>query len=228
LLREVFKMNKQDAQRILDETNPDAARKLVLLIAEELDGRAAQVWCFGLSEGPRRALGLVAQMAGELAVCEAQLYDAERWYAGAALVRQLIETEYLMFLFAIDHDEPERWLKASGKEARDMFAPAKMRERSAGRFNASEYSTHCEVGGHPRPAGHFLLKEHIIPIEGQNKLFDPRVQWVDLAQHLDRLWIHYVVAVGEHSPSNIYPEQFRKIHDAIVEWRALNPSLSPL
>lgn len=213
-------MQKQDAQRMLDESNPIEARTLSILIANEVDGKAAQVWAFGMAEGPRRALAIVGQIAGELAVGATQLYDEQRWYAGAALVRQLIEAEYLLFLFASDRDEPMRWLNASKKEARDMFAPANMRKRSKGRFNASEYWTHCEIGGHPRRAGHVLLREHLIPIEGRIAFFNPDVQWVDLAQHLERLWLHYVAAVSLHSPSNVYPEQFATVESAIRRWRS--------
>lgn len=216
-------MDKQDAERLLFETNPTAARTMVLTVAEELDGRAAQVWAFGMAEGPRRAVAIVAQMAGELATGAAQLYDAERWYAGAALVRQLIETEYLLFLFATDAAEPERWLNATPKEAKTMFQPAEMRRRSAGRFLDSEYSTHCEIGGHPRLRGHILLREHLLPFWEREEMFNPNVQWVDLAQHLDRLWNHYVAAVTLHSPSNVYPEVFERIAKAIEEWRRADP-----
>jgi hypothetical protein len=168
-------------------------------------------------------------MGAELAIGACQLYEAERWYAGAALVRQLIETEYLLYLFARDQAEPEKWLKASEEEARVMFSPKTMRERSRGRFRASEYFTHCEIGGHPRLSGHVLLREHLTPMSQRaGNLFDPKVQWVDLAQHLERMWGHYVAAVALHSPSNFYPDRFRQVDEAIQAWRASDRAPSRL
>ena len=167
---------------------------------------------------------MVAQMGAELAVCAAQLYVSERWYGGAALVRQLIETEYLLFLFGTDAAEPDRWLRADPQEARRVFAPGTMRERSSGRFRAEEYSVHCEVGGHPRVSGHVLLREHLTPLPGDTaRLFDPAVQWVDLAQHVERLWTNYTAAVRLHSPSNVYPHRFGRIDELSAAWRAIDP-----
>jgi hypothetical protein len=217
-------MDRDEAQRLLKGIDAGAARLFVADVAKELDGLAAQVWAFGLAEGARRAVAIVAQMGAELAVGAAQLYDSERWYAGAALVRQLIETEYLLFLFANDLAEPEKWLKASPEEARRNFSPAVMRDRSDGRFRASEYSTHCEIGGHPRLSGHILLREHFLPtVQKPLEIFDPKVQWVDLAQHIERMWGHYVAAVRLHSPSNVYPDRFKRVDELSAAWRALDP-----
>jgi hypothetical protein len=160
----------------------------------------------------------------QLAVGAAQLYKASRWYAGAALVRQLIEVEYLLFLFATDDDEPEQWLNASDAEAKKTFSPSQMRERSAGRFLVDEYQTHCKIGGHPRVSGHLLLNEHITPINtSPPKLFDPSIQWVDLAQHLERLSAHYMAAVARHSPTNVYPDRFATIAQLASDWRTTDP-----
>lgn len=220
-------MNQDDARRLLETVDSAAAKRFVTYVTGELDGLAAQVWAFGLSEGPRRAVAVVAQMGAELAIGASSLYEAERWYAGAALVRQLIETEYLLYLFASDQGEPEKWLKASQEEVRRMFSPKSMRERADGRFSASEYFTHCEIGGHPRLSGHVLLREHLTPMGRESRaLFDPKVQWVDLAQHVERTWNYYVAAVALHSPSNVYPDRFTQIEDAINTWRAIDPAPS--
>jgi hypothetical protein len=204
---------------------------MAIAVATELDGLAAQVWAFGMAEGARRAVAIVAQMGAELALGAAQLYKAKRWYAGAALVRQLIEVEYLLFLFATDDNEPESWLNASDAEAKKTFSPYQMRERSAGRFKVGEYQTHCKIGGHPRATGEFLLREHIKPIStSPAKLFDPAIQWVDLAQHLERLSFHYMAAVVKHSPTNVYPDRFAKLAKLAADWRraAPNPDIGHL
>lgn len=207
------------------DLNSDAAKDLVVSVAAELDSLAAQVWAFGLAEGARWAVATVSQMGAELAVCAAQLYEAERWYAGAALVRQLIEVEYLLFLFASDDQEPERWLRATTEETKRLFSPAAMRTRSGGRFRAEEYAAHCEVGGHPRRQGHHLLHEHLRLGTGSTApAADPGVQWVDLAQHVSRLWGNYVKAVTRHSPSNIYPDRFARVSEAIAQWSPADPA----
>jgi hypothetical protein len=206
-----------------------AARQLVTNVAEELDGLAAQIWACGLSEGARKALAVVAQMGAELALSASYLYELKRWYAGAALVRQLIEVEYLLFLFANDPNEPNRWLNATPEEARRTFSPANMRTRSDGRFSADEYSIHCELGGHPRLNAHLLLREHFtVTNRDPLEIFDPAVQWVDLAQHVERMWGHYVTAVAMHSPTNVYPERFSKIQTLFDAWRTSDPRPSQI
>ncbi|MEY2485957.1 MAG: hypothetical protein QOH39_1605 [Verrucomicrobiota bacterium] len=222
-------MDELTAKKLLTSADSAAAKRMAVAVAAELDGLTAQLWAFGAAEGARRALAIVAQMGAELALGAAQLYEANRWYAGAALVRQLIEAEYLLFLFATDDNEPEIWLHASEAEAKRAFSPSQMRERSRGRFRVGEYQTHCRIGGHPRLAGHILLKEHITPISASPpKLFDPAIQWVDLAQHLERFSTHYMAAVVKHSPINVYPDRFAKLAQLASDWRAadFDPDIS--
>lgn len=222
-------MDRAAAETLLTSANTTAARLMATAVAEELDGLAAQVWAFGLSEGARRAFAMVAQMGAELAVGAVQLYTLERWYAGAALVRQLIEVEYLLFLFATDATEPKQWLSASRAEAKKTFSPAAMRQRSAGRFRVEEYQAHCERGGHPRPSGHTLLREHHTPVSvAPLKLMDPTYQWIDLAQHLERLARHYMAAVALNSPTNVYPDRFARLERLASDWHAADPTVAQI
>ncbi len=213
-------MDEQRAREMLDNADPDAARELVLSVAPEFDALTAQVWAFGLAEGRRWALAVIAQMGSELTLAASQLYSANRWYAGAALVRQLVEVEYLLYLFAIDDEEPDRWMLASSEEVRRMFAPATMRKRAGTRFRSEEYATHCEFGGHPRRRAHWLLREHGLIGPAPARL---EVQWVDLAQHLRRAWTNYCAAVARHSPSNVYPDRFAKIDTMFDKWNRADP-----
>lgn len=219
--------NRTDSQvlKLLRESDPSSARVLAQEIAAALDDFAAQLWAFGLAEGSRRGLAIIAQIGGELAVASCVLYESERWYAGAALVRQLIEVEYLVFQFGANLLEPSEWLEVSPEEARSAFSPANMRKRSNGRFNVDEYSVHCEMGGHPRIRGAALLREHqtLGNVDGEQLKFNPRVQWVDLAQHLVRLWEHYEQAVERHSPTNVYPDKFALVREKIGAWQEADP-----
>jgi hypothetical protein len=141
-----------------------------------------------------QALGDVLQMAGELGEGTVLLLDADRKYAGAALVRQIVECEYLVWLFAAEPEEARNWRTGSPEAGGTSFAPGAMRKRSDGRFRAEEYASHCERGGHPREAGAFLLSGH----NDSRQLAEGRWQWLDLAQHLERLWSSVPLALESH------------------------------
>ena len=185
-----------------------AAKRVVSIIADEASEIARRVAAYGLSEGRRRAVGMVAQMGAELAHGANTLYESEQWYAGAALVRQLIEVEYVLWLFGHDPAEVDRWCSARPDDLRQDFSPAEMRKRSNGYFDADEYSNHCTLGGHPRKAGVALLHDWMTVVDGKaNEALVPTELWVDLAQHVVRVWKCLSRAVELHSPTNIYPEK---------------------
>lgn len=129
-----------------------------------------------------RALATVAKIAGELVGGAVAAMDAGHTYAGAALARQLVEVEYLAALFADDPDEPARWVTASTSQLRTHYSPAKLRERSGGRFTASAYRHHCGAGGHPSPDARQLLSGTTAPVA------DGLLQWTDLAGHAAPAW----------------------------------------
>ncbi len=70
---------------------------------------------------------------------------------------------------------------------RHIYNPSAMRKRSGGRFRDQEYWSHCEIGGHPNPKAAFLLPDHVLPGDAP-PLPTPEWMWVDLGQHLERLW----------------------------------------
>jgi hypothetical protein len=78
--------------------------------------------------------------------------ERNRYYAVGAVIRQLIECEYLLALFNEDLDYAKRWLESTPDEVRESFAPAKMRKLT-GTFSNEEYWGHCSTGGHPAPKG---------------------------------------------------------------------------
>lgn len=128
-----------------------------------------------------KGLTLVVEMAGELATGCGELYKAELWYAGSAMLRQLVETQYLLALFSADPTSAETWQNATPEELRKWWTPAAMRAKSQGRFQDQEYWQHCELGGHPVPAGARLLRN-------RDSRLDRRYLWLDLAHHLQRIW----------------------------------------
>jgi len=78
-------------------------------------------------------------------------------YSAAALLRQLVEFEYLFFVAYQDKSELEKWIGADGDTLRKQFTPQKMRKKSNGIFRDQEYWMHCDMGGHPNPKARAFL-----------------------------------------------------------------------
>jgi hypothetical protein len=115
---------------------------------------------FGFGSDTVVGLAIVAQIAGELSAGAALLLEAGNDYSAAALIRQLVEVEYLAWAFAEDEDEAAAWLRSTKDERMQRWKPSHMRDRSAGRFRARDYALHCDLGGHPTREGARLLPEH--------------------------------------------------------------------
>jgi hypothetical protein len=187
------------------------------VIAEGFYSVTQRVSAYGLAEGERRSLGMVGQMSAELIVGAADLFRHEQWYPGACLVRQVVEIEYILFLFATDREEAKKWLSLAPKDAKAFFMPSEMRRRTGGRFDSDEYSAHCELGGHPRKKGAVLLKDWMHIRDGKaDQVQVPKGLWLDLCQHSVRSWRSFLAAVREISPSNVYPEIIASIETAIA------------
>jgi len=98
-------------------------------------------------------LGYVANVSGELLRGTLQAVDASNAYVAAALLRQVVETEYLAWAFAEDREEAASWLASTHKDRLSRWQPRHIRGRSGGRFRGTDYAAHCERGGHPTPDG---------------------------------------------------------------------------
>jgi hypothetical protein len=132
------------------------------------------------TEDAIRAVGLLLQMAGELAGAAGRLLSGGEHYAGAALVRQIVEIEYLTWTFKEGHRSASKWLKSTHAERMKMFSPSELRKTSKGRFLSRDYQHHCEQGGHPVPVGSFLL--------GAQSPGSAQMLLVDLMVHCWRTW----------------------------------------
>jgi len=103
------------------------------------------------------AVGALLQVGGELTLGAVHLFAFGQNYAGAALVRQLVEVEYLMWAFAENPKDAKKWLDSTPAERQKFFRPVVLRRRSGGRFLDKDYGHHCEMGGHPVPRSMTLL-----------------------------------------------------------------------
>jgi hypothetical protein len=170
----------------------------------------------------------MTEIAAELSEGAISMFDAELWYPGAALVRQLIECGYLISLASESRDEAEKWMRSSPKEARERFSAGNMRNRAARNFRLDEYRVHCGRGGHPTPHGRNLLKNH-----SDERLVSVRLSWSDLSQHLADLWQGFCSALPLYDPrlqkdSPIYgphrsPDGREEIEGLLTAWRTRDP-----
>ena len=188
-------------------------------LAQALAAIGAVLWAFGLADQPRRAIAAAIQMGGETARGAVALLRDNNRYAAAALVRQLVEIEYLLCLFALDTAEPLRWASSDLDAVRREYQPARMRERCGPRFRTSEYSIHCQIGGHPRFASGYVLPEHVrIGPLSDAALF--AAGWVDLGQHLVNLWrwVEEILTVYDLTEVGIAQSSLADAKQSISRW----------
>jgi hypothetical protein len=129
------------------------------------------------------AVALLLRIGGQLVSASADLFADGRHYAAAALLRQLVEIEYLAWAFQTRDKDAERWLRSTREERESFFKPAKLRKASDGRFRGKDYGYHCELGGHPVP-GSFILLRRDVAIS--------QLLLSDLLGHAGRIWDHVV------------------------------------
>ena len=186
--------------------------------AIERGGQALHVYNWLSQDDQIGGLAVVTEIAGELAKGATALFRLELWYAGSALVRQLIETEYLLFRFKEHPAEAATWLSSSSEAIRKNFQPNILRKNSNGKFRDQEYWTHCDIGGHPSPKAKLVLKNHSSPLSS------PAWAWLDLALHLRRVWHNLIDATVEMSCQSAFPTETIEIIDAkIIAWEAKEP-----
>lgn len=165
---------------------------------------------FGFGDDNAVGIATVIQIGGELAQGTTQLLKDGNLYAGAALIRQVVEVEYLAHAFAARHEEASRWLRADRAERLRFWSPAQLRRRSQ-RFLASDYWHHCELGGHPTTRGMSLLPDHV--------KMNSASLWVDLAGHLSSIW-KVTVQLAERLLGGQIPADWKlpDVDAAIEEW----------
>ena len=127
------------------------------------------------------AVSLLLRIAGQLTSASADLFADGRHYAAAALLRQMVEIEYLAWAFQTRNKDAERWLRSTVEERRTFFTPAKLRQAANGKFRGQDYGHHCELGGHPVPKSAILL-------QGREDLC--QLMLSDLLGHTGRIWDH--------------------------------------
>lgn len=162
------------------------------------------------------ALSILLRMAGELTTSATKLFSAGSHYAGAALLRQLVEIEYLTWNFKEKTRTPASWLDSTHEQRLKDFSPSALRKTSKGRFLFQDYQNHCEQGGHPVLRGAHLLG-------GGNK-DGVQVLVVDMITHVWRTW-DQVNAYSKTFPDiePIFVAASSKIYPVFRKWGEADP-----
>lgn len=137
-----------------------------------------------------RTLGALVRMLGELSTAAGRMLSGTEHYAGAALLRQVAEIEYLAWTFK-DQAALTAWLESSYSDQKSTFAPEQLQRSEKGRFLQEDYLSHCEQGGHPLPRG--------IPLLAGMDIANAQLLLVDLLIHCWRTWnqVHKLVSSYE-------------------------------
>lgn len=157
-------------------------------------------------------IGIVAQTAGELAVGTKLLLDSDNLYSAAALVRQLVEVEYLSWAFAEAPEIAANWLRADRELLKKHWQPRHLRNRSNGKFDGQDYGMHCKLGGHPTRDGAILLPGHHRP---QDWLFP-----LELVTHGANIVRYLQTALKNHWHGNSIDQlqEFQLLCSHIQSW----------
>jgi len=138
---------------------------------------------FGHGSDETVAISLLLRIACQLISASTDLFLDGRTYAAAALIRQMVEVEYLAWAFETRDHDAERWLRSSKDERQEFFTPAKLRKAAGERFRSKDYGYHCELGGHPVPTSAILLND---------KVSVAQMLLSDSLGHAGRIWDHLV------------------------------------
>lgn len=149
---------------------------------------------FGHGSDETVAVSVLLRIGSELVSASNDLFADGRHYAASALLRQLVEIEYLAWAFETGDQDGERWLRSTKSERQSFFTPAKLRNAAGGRFRGEDYGFHCELGGHPVPGATLLLRDDAVVAQ---------LMPSDLLGHTGRIWNHVVAwtranSMGEH------------------------------
>lgn len=149
-----------------------------LIGRDRIDGTSP----FGHGSDETVAVSLLLRIATELISASADLFSDGRAYAAAALLRQMVEIEYLAWAIETRDSDGERWLRSDRSEREAFFTPRKLRRASEGKFRGEDYGYHCEFGGHPVPGSSMLLTDTSIIAQ---------LLLADLLGHCGRIWDHF-------------------------------------
>ncbi len=160
-------------------------------------------------------VSVLLRIGSQLISASAELLTKGRPYAGAALLRQIVEIEYLAWAFETRDQDAARWLRSDRKIREEFFKPAKLRKASEGKFRGKDYGFHCELGGHPVPTGTVLLTGDQLTAQ---------LLLSDLLGHTGGVWDHFVGWAKTHED---YTADFKRhaftMSQTFRDWKSSDP-----
>lgn len=177
------------------------------------DGRTAGT-TRGNGDDALVGIGVLTQIAADLLDAAGALLSGTNHYAGAALLRQIVEVEYLTWAFANQKRDAADWLNSTREDRRRMFAPAGLRSESDGHFLSADYGHHCEQGGHPVPRA--------IPLLGSSDPVHSQLLLVDLLLHGWRTTDNIAGWAKDRDTGPLLTE-LRAVQEGFAEWGLADP-----
>lgn len=165
---------------------------------------------FGHGSDETVAIALLLRIASELIAASTDLFMAGKAYAAAALIRQMVEVEYLAWAFETRNHDAERWLRSNKDERQEFFTPAKLRKAAGERFRSKDYGYHCELGGHPVPTSAILL-------DGETSVSQMLLS--DSLGHAGRIWDH-LVGWARLQNEGLILEHSAEMSSRFTEWKS--------
>jgi hypothetical protein len=147
----------------------------------------------GVSDDCRDSLEAVALVVATAATLSAgvwQLCDRSNMYSASALLRQLVEAEFVLWKFSNDIRQARVWLHSTPEQRRNEWKPSNIYRDNNNEYRQKDYSRHCELGGHPTPLGARLAT-------GINHPSIKAATFSDTINHCNDAWTYVVEAVAE-------------------------------
>lgn len=171
---------------------------------------------FGNGNDAVVAVGLLLRIGGELIGSSTRLFQSGHAYSAAALLRQLVEVEYLAWAFEVKDSDAQRWLRSNKSEREEFFKPSKLRKAAAGKFRGQDYGYHCELGGHPVPTATNLIN---------NRPEYSHLLLSDLLGHTGRIWEHFVSWSEGQDFGNPVLSRTPLMREKFMLWKKSDPIL---
>lgn len=178
------------------------------------DGRTAGTSAHGNGDDALVSVGVLIQIAADLLDAAGALLSGTNHYAGAALLRQIVEVEYLTWAFANQKRDAATWLNSTREDRRRMFTPAGLRSESDGLFLSTDYGHHCEQGGHPVPRA--------IPLLDSSDPLHSQLLLVDLLLHSWRTTDN-IASWTKDTDAALLLSELRSVQDDFASWGRIDP-----
>ncbi|OBH41476.1 hypothetical protein [Mycobacterium mantenii] len=148
-----------------------------------------------------------------------QLVYHNNLYPAWTLLRQIVESEFILWKFANDPASIVVWVESTKDERERFWKPSNIYRDVENDYRQKDYSGHCELAGHPTPAGANLA--------GGVRLDRARASLLcDLIGHAREAWSHLLSSVEQIDQAHQVDGasslvRLRKqFDDALAQWSA--------